>query len=129
MVQEEKYKIRFFFDYLSSCFWSGNKRTKERFGYPIEPRKLPLSAETIARAEELSRWFNDSLNWDYPPDPGPWRQEECDRFNRAVQQLFEAAGRELGEAFELHNEQGELMEDPELDEYLKNPKAFKRKSE
>jgi hypothetical protein len=66
------------------------------------------------------------LNWDGPSDPDPWRQEECDRFNAAVNQLFEAVRTELGEEFELVNEQCELHEDPDVDAYLKNPQEFRR---
>jgi len=58
--------------------------------------------------EDLLEWYDQSLNWDYPPNPRPWRQEECDRFNDAVKPP-------------------ELMEDPDLDEYLKDPKGFMRK--
>jgi len=124
---EEKYSIRFFFDYGGFCLWSGNEKTTAKFGSPIHPEKLPLSPETIRRVRELCDWFDRSLNWDYPPDPGPWRQEECDRFNRAAKQLFATIRTELGEAFEMHNEQPDLMEDPDLDEYLKNPREFRRK--
>ncbi len=121
-----RYRIRFFFDWGCTPFWSGNDETRECFDYPIQPEKLPLSQETMKRSYELAEWHDKSLNWDYPPDPSPWRQEECDRFNTAVKQLFEAARDELGEEFELVNEQYELSEDPDLDEYLKNPKEFRR---
>ena len=74
---------------------------------------------------ELCEWFERSLNWASPADPGPWRQEECD--NRAAKQLFEAIKMELGPSFEVQNEHRELREDPDLDEYLKNPEEFWRK--
>jgi hypothetical protein len=37
-----------------------------------------------------ARFFFDAgsgttlLNWDYSPDPGPWREPQCLRFNHAV---------------------------------------------
>lgn len=126
---EQKYKIKFFFDYGSgTCFWSGNERAEAKFNdYFIEPKELPLSLETIKRVEDLLEWYDQSLNWEYPPDPGPWHQEECDRFNNTVKQLFETVKIELGEEFELCNKQPELMEDPNLDEYLKEPKGFMRR--
>lgn len=124
---EQKYKIRFFFDYGSgTCFWSGNDRARARFDYAIEPEELPVSLETIKKAKDLLEWYDQSLNWDYPPDPGLWRQEECDRFNKATKQLFEIVKTQLAEDFELGNEQIDLIEDPDLDEYLKNPQEFKR---
>ncbi len=123
---EQKYRIRFFFDYGGSCFWSGNDRARSACDYPISPEILPLSPETSSRTYELMEWFQSSLNWDYPPDPGPWRQEECDKFNDATRKLFHVVQAELGEQFELSNEQGDLMEDPDLDQYLHNPKNFRR---
>jgi len=123
-----RYKIRFFFDWQCTPFWSGNDEARERFDYPIQPEKLPLSQENIKKTYELSNWHDEALNWEYPPDPGPWRQDECNRFNAAANQLFESVHAELGEEFELVNEQRELNEDPDLDEYLKNPKEFRRPS-
>ncbi len=93
-----RYRIRFFFDWGCTPFCSGNDETRECFDYPIEPEKLPLSQETMKRSYELAEWHDKSLNCF-------WRQEECDRFNTAVKQLFEAARDELGEEFELVNEQ------------------------
>lgn len=80
----------------------------------------------IERVHYLSEWHDTSLNWDYPPDPSSWRQEECDRFNKAATDLFEAVVRELGDDFEVVNTQGWLVEDPDLDAYLKDPHGFKR---
>ena len=107
----QKYRIRFFFDWQCTPFWSGNDRASERFGYAIDLEDLPLSEATRQQAYELSRWCDKSLNPDYPPDPGPWGQEECDRFNLAAKQLFEAVQTELGAEFELVNEQAELSEE------------------
>jgi hypothetical protein len=119
-----RYKIRFWFEWRGGCFWSANKEALERFGYPICPERLPLSPETVARAKELGAWHDTALNWDYPPDPGPWRQEECDRFNSAAKEFFEVVSEELGDEFELVNEQDEINEHPDLDEYLMNPNAY-----
>ena len=121
-------KIRFFFEWQCTPFWSGNDDTTKRFGYSIQPENLPLSPEIINSSYELANWHDGALNKDYPPDPSPWRQEECDRFNAAVNQLFASISAELGEDFELVYQQNELQEDPDLDEYLNNPKKFNRLS-
>jgi hypothetical protein len=122
------YRLRFFFDYESTCLWSANDAARAAFGYPVDPKRLPLSAGTTSEIDRLSRWFDTSLNWSYPPDPGPWRQDECDRFNRAVVTLFEQIQAELGDAFEVIFEQDELIEDPDLDAYLLDPRGFRRRS-
>jgi hypothetical protein len=124
---KQKYKIRFFFDYGSgTCFWSGNDKTRAKFNYPIKPEELPLPVESLKKVRDLLEWYDQSLNWSYPPDPGPWRQGECNRFNHAVKQLLKTVKMELGEEFELCNEQPDLIEDPDLDQYLKDPKGFSR---
>jgi hypothetical protein len=76
----------------------------------------------------MDEWFYQSMNHEYPPDPSPWRQEECDRFNAAAANLFRAITRELGPVYSIRNCQPLLQEDPDLDEYLKAPGSFKRKS-
>lgn len=68
-------------------------------------------------------WYQESLNRDYPPDLGPWRQAECDRFNEAVQALLPIVGAELGDDFGVINAQPLAVEDPGLDEYLKDSNA------
>lgn len=88
--------------------------------------KLPLSAEALRRCVELSAWHDTSLNQAYPPDPSPWRQPECDRFNEAVDHLLAAIRAELGEQFEVTNEQPRTVEDPDLGAYLVDPMRFRR---
>jgi hypothetical protein len=128
-MKEPQYKIRYFFEFGASgpCLWSANDEARAKYGYPIAPEKLPLLPATIQRIHEMGKWFQDSLNWQSPLDPGPWRQEECDRFNDAARKLFDQIQAELGEQFALSYEQRDEMEDPDLDEYLRDPKGFKRK--
>jgi hypothetical protein len=126
-MAEPTYRLRFFFDFgCRSALWSGNDAAHAAFGYPVDLTMLPLSAATAARMAELAEWQETSLNWDYPPDPGPWRQGECDRFNRAARELLATCRAELGARFEIVDEFSEIHEDPDLDAYLRNPKGFQR---
>ena len=103
---ERKYKVRFFFDYGANvCLWSADNYTDAAFGYPVDHQVLPLSPPTIATINDMLTWYDTSLNWEYPPDPGPWRQDECERFNQATSALLAAIQTELGERFEVFNEQ------------------------
>lgn len=45
------YAFHLYFDYCATtCFWPANKETYKRFGVgPIDPDKLHLSAQTIAK--------------------------------------------------------------------------------
>jgi len=102
---EPRYRLRFFFDPGSGvCFRSGNDTARDRFGYAIDMAQLPLARETQKQAEDLIAWFDQSLNWEYPPDPGPWSQDERRRFDEAVEQFVDRARIELGAEFEVVNE-------------------------
>jgi hypothetical protein len=131
MTTPEKYRLRFFCEWRDGCLWPGNDAAYEAFDLGpydvLDPCPLPLSDDTLRRCQELVAWHDTSLNWDYPPDPGPWRQAECDRFNEAVKCLVAALRTELGERFEVVNLQPEAVEDPDLDAYLADPKGFRRR--
>jgi len=115
-----KYRISFWFEWGGECFWAADEKTQEKYDIPIDPEKLPLSPETVARARELGAWHDTSLNWASPLDPGPWRQEECDRFNAAVKELFEVVSAELGDEFDVTNDHHEINEHPDFDEYWRD---------
>ncbi|GLV60203.1 hypothetical protein KDH_70250 [Dictyobacter sp. S3.2.2.5] len=129
MKPEAQYIIRYWFEWAAECFWSVNDAARERFGYAIIPEALPLSAQTIELVNELISWHDHALNWEYPPDPGPWRQEECDRFNQAARNLLATIRQELGEQFEVIDDFVEEVEDPELDAYLQDPQGFVRQKQ
>jgi hypothetical protein len=125
---DEKPRIEFWFEWTvltgpndnPCCFWPRNDAARKLFfGGPIGPEKLGLSEELGQRARILSEWYQGSLDWGYPPDPGPWRQEECDRFNAAVQSFFEDVVAEVGDRFNIVNTQRIMVEDPRLGSHPK----------
>jgi hypothetical protein len=91
-----------------------------------DPEGLPVSRELRDEPALLLAWYDTSLNWDYPPDPGPWREAECRRFNAAAQRALDRLRTELGAAWEITDEFTELHEDPDLDRYLTDPAGFVR---
>lgn len=121
------YRVRFFFDWGSGCcLWAANDQTRDRFGYPIHHHDLELPDGLAHELDRLEAWRNTALNWDYPPDPGPWREPECEAFNAAVTAAFGALAEALGRDWELVYENEEMHEDPELDRYLADPRGFER---
>jgi len=120
------YRLRFFFEWGPGSLWADNEAAYERFGVgPIEDR-LQLAPQTLSLCQQMSAWHIRALNWDSPVDPGPWRQPECDEFNRATEELLNTIRLELGEDFDVLNHQEPLREDPDLDAYLADPKGFRR---
>lgn len=124
------YAFRFFFDWgdNSMCLWPSNDAARERFGLTPSIKDFSLSEETKSRVYQIGEWYQTALNWEYPPNPGPWRQTECDRFRQTVRILFDDLARELGSDYRLEYAQYEPTEDPDLDEYLKDPQNFRRKT-
>jgi hypothetical protein len=121
-----KYVIRYFFDYgCSFPLWAENDAARRDLGLEIDPEKVGLSVELHRRIGHLRTWFDSSVNWKTPPDPGPWRQDECDRFNAEAAELLELIRRELGVEYEVIDRFVPLYEDPDLDLYLADPKNFR----
>lgn len=121
--------MRFFFDAGSgTALWAANPRDRELLGYAVDNRQLPVSQALRDDLTALVAKYDTSLNWDYPPAPGPWREPQCRQFNEAVHQAIERLNAELGPGWEVRDEFAELHEDPELDRYLADPAAFTRTS-
>jgi hypothetical protein len=119
-----EYVIRVWFEWGGESLWSGDEITKARFGYSIDPERLPLTEETKAKAIELGRWHDTRLNWSIPTAPFLWKQAECERFNQEYREFFEALISELGDDFEIIDAQGVIQEDPDLAEWLEDPDAY-----
>jgi hypothetical protein len=96
-----RYRLRLMFEWGGGCLWCGNEAALARFGVGNIEDSLPLSAQTARCLKELSAWHDQSLNWDYPPEPGPWSGEECDRFDAAAHEILESIRSELGSEFEV----------------------------
>jgi len=104
-MEQDKLRLRFFFDAGSgTCLWAGNDAARERFDYFVEPDELPLSAPSRERVRALVSRYDESINWDYPPDPSPWSEEESARFSRDARELLDALRVELGPDFEIVDE-------------------------
>ena len=97
----ERLRIRLMFEWGGGALWCGNEATLARLSVgPVED-KLPLSTTTRARLSEMTRWHDTALNWDYPPDPGPWEDGEYKRFDDAANSLLAVIQKELGAEFKV----------------------------
>jgi hypothetical protein len=121
---------RFFFDAGSgTVLWAGAPKDQETWRYAVDLRRLPISQALRAELEQLITQYDSSLNWDYPPSPGLWRESQCRRFNEDVRRAVDRLRDELGPAWEIDDEFSELHEDPDLDRYLADPVGFERTSQ
>jgi hypothetical protein len=90
ILMRAKYKLRYFFDYnCGGCLWSDNDAAYEKFGYGcldseiydldgniIEEAKIKFPASIRHRVLELDILFSESLNWNDPAGPSPWKNEQ-----------------------------------------------------
>lgn len=100
-MQPALYRIRLMFEWGGGTLWSGNDAALARYDVGAIEDVLPLSADTRARLDEMTVWHDQSLNWEYPPDPGPWTPDEEARFAAAAEVLRAAIQEELGPEFEV----------------------------
>jgi hypothetical protein len=118
---------RFFFDYGSgTLLWMTGTEDRETWEYDVDLGRLPISHALRDELLSLVEQYDTSLNWDYPPDPGPWREPRCLRFNDAAHRTLGLLRQELGPVWRIADEFRELHEDPDLDRYLADPKGFVR---
>ncbi len=98
------YKLRFWFEWGldTACLWCADQITRDRFGVgPINFDKLGLSEELQNDLRALGDEFQDSLDWEYPPDPSPWTQEHKEDFLRRSGEVYKRLVLELGENYEV----------------------------
>lgn len=94
---------------------------------PADLDELPISPALAATLDDLAAQYDESMNGDYPPDPGPWREARCARFNADVRAALASLETELDPPYCIvENGFIERHEDPDLDRYLADPKGFKR---
>jgi hypothetical protein len=62
---------------------------------------LPLADETRGELGEMTAWHDLSLNWEYPPDPGPWDAHEYERFKATAIAMCDHLQQELGDRFAI----------------------------
>ncbi|MEU7798447.1 hypothetical protein AB0J14_08190 [Micromonospora arborensis] len=118
---------RFFFDAGSgTVLWVDDPEGQAIWGYAVDLDELPISPELQAELIDLVAEYDTSLNWEYPPDPGPWREAQCDRFNAATREALSRLRTELGPTWRIEDGFTALHEDPDLDRYLRDPKGFVR---
>lgn len=104
-----RYSIRYFFDPGSGvCLWAANDAARERWGYALDANALSLPEKLSTSVERMIAWYDQSIDWRYPPGPSPWSAAERVKFNRAAQFLLQELQAFLGREFEVIDESGTL---------------------
>ncbi|WP_432590139.1 hypothetical protein ABVG11_35515 [Streptomyces sp. HD1123-B1] len=74
------------------------------YGCPTDLDRLPITEGTRTELERLCGWYQSSLDWDYPPDPSPWSDEEWQAFRGRAHAAPAALRSELGDGWTVADE-------------------------
>ena len=94
-----QYVIRFFFSPDCNFLWGGCNETILKYGYPIQPEALPISAHLSVKLNRLMKEYHTYFDWDYPPDPSPWSKEQKNDFIERVDVAYSELVQGLGAIF------------------------------
>jgi len=95
------YKLKLMFEWGGGTLWCDNDLSLEKFDVgPIEKR-LSLSSETIKKLEELTEIHDEALDWEYPPNPSKWTEQQFRDFDANVEVMMNQIEKELGDEFSV----------------------------
>ncbi|MFQ6197078.1 hypothetical protein [Streptomyces sp. NPDC000405] len=91
------YHLRFFFEagVPHTPLWPPD--VDSPYGYPCELERLPISTATQDELTRLCEWYQSSLDWEYPPDPSPWPEEQWTLFRQQADAALDTLRSELGD--------------------------------
>nr|WP_236056831.1 hypothetical protein [Streptomyces sabulosicollis] len=95
--------VRFFFEAgVDTPLWPEDMDSP--YGSPCELERLPISQATREDLARLSQWYQSSIDWEYPPNPSPWSDEDWLTFRQQAQVALAALRRELGSRWTVRDE-------------------------
>lgn len=95
------YRIRLMFEWGGGTLWCGNETASKKFDVGPVEELLPISDLSRDKLNSLSQLHDTALNWEYPPDPGPWSKDEYASFEKKALALSVELQAELGSEFEV----------------------------
>ena len=100
-----KYKMRYWFEWGGTCLWSANDAAREKFGYDVDERTLPISRKLKDLLWYLRAYHETMMDMDNAPDDSPWwTEEDTVMFKKKSKFAYEQLCRELGEEYEIVDE-------------------------
>lgn len=89
------------FEWGGGTLWGKNQRTRETFGVGNVEYRLPITPRLLKELENMTEWHDTALNWEYPPDPGPWSAADVESFEKAAKTILHRLRAELGPEFDV----------------------------
>jgi hypothetical protein len=120
-----KYQIKYFFDYnCNSCLWANDDKTKNKYNYNINLKKLKLDKEILELMNEIQVLKNNYLNPFYQMLPSLWNEDLCIVYNKKVKKLYNMIKKKLNNDFNIINNEKEIHQDKDLNYYIQNPEEY-----
>jgi hypothetical protein len=105
--------LDFWWAWGSQPLWPGDDAAPELLGSdPVDLARLGVPRPLAEKIRSRVEWHDTALNTASPTDPGPWRQEECDRINMESRLVFEECAAALGDRFDFRYMHVDEVEDP-----------------
>ena len=89
------------FEWGGGTLWCANDAARNVYDVGAVEEELPLSREVLRELQRLTELHDTALDWNYPPDPSPWSQEQFDLFDSEALSILERIRAELGPAYEV----------------------------
>ena len=97
------YEMKFMFDWLSgTCVWSVNDAAHEKYDYPVDLSKLPITPNLLKRLQDLVEWHDEALNWDDPGSGLVWDEAQIATFDEKAIALYHELCQQLGADYEIN---------------------------
>lgn len=121
----EKPQLKYWYEWgADSPLWPACEGAQAIVAYPADLEKIGLSNDLIDAIKQTAKWHDTNMNWQFPQAPHLWTQEECDRFSNISRKLYDAIVAEIGDRFEVLYDEPQYQEDPQLQDYLRNPDQY-----
>ena len=99
-----KYELKFWFEHGGFCVWAKNEIARNKFGYAISNKDMPISEELKNELETLEIRYAGCLDWDCPSNPSPWSNDEKESFRLEANKVYIRLKNELGNDFNIIND-------------------------
>ena len=106
----KKYCFRFFYTLHGDFLWSGNEITKEKYGYPVNIERLPVTEKLKKEINDLGCEYSTSVDWSDPGGPSLWTQEKHMHFHNRLIIILNKLREELGKDYCVLNELSQTLQ-------------------
>lgn len=103
------YTLRFWFEHGGGCLWSSNDAAREKYGYKVDYKTLPITEELKMKLATLEEEYRTFLDWDDPAAGCQWSPEQKRDFLQRARVVYSALCANLGDDYLVVDELNTCM--------------------